>query len=49
MLEKIGFLILMLGLMMGESESLLIPAITITLGAVLLWLGIRTEEARHEE
>lgn len=48
MLEKIGFLIMLIGLMMGESESLLIPAITITLGAVLLWLGIRTE-ARHEE
>lgn len=47
MLAKIGFILIILGAMMGESESLKVPFAMMTLGAILLWVGERT--VRYDE
>lgn len=43
MLEKIGIIIFVLGLSMGNSESLVFPIITLLIGAALVLIGERQE------
>lgn len=40
----IGMLILILGAMMGDSESLIIPTVTMAIGAALILIGKRRGE-----
>ncbi len=47
MLAKIGFILIILGAMMGESESLKVPFVMMTLGAILLWIGRKA--VRYDE
>lgn len=43
MLQKIGFFVMCIGGMMADSECLLIPIAVTSIGALLIWLGARTE------
>ena len=43
MLQKIGFAILCIGMMMADSENLLIPLAVVSLGVALIWAGIGRE------
>ncbi len=40
MFEKIGFLIMCIGAMMGNNESLLVPAGVIALGVGMVFFGV---------
>lgn len=48
MLAKVGFLLVCIGAMMGDSECLLIPAAIIGIGFALIRIGCG-REASHEE
>lgn len=48
MLVKVGFLLICIGVMMGDSENLLIPAAVIGIGCVLVKIGDRKEADRNE-
>ena len=39
MIQKIGAAVIMIGLMMAESETILIPLAAIAAGAALVWAG----------
>lgn len=43
MLYKVGIIILFIGLMMGDSESLALPLMVIALGCGLICIGSRKE------
>ena len=43
MFSKVGFTLISLGIMMGDSANLLLPAAVITLGVSLLVIGVRRE------
>ncbi len=43
MLYKIGIMILFIGLMMGDSDSLALPLVVIALGCSLICIGSRRE------
>ena len=38
-MDRLGFVILMIGASMADSDSLLIPFVMVSLGACLLWRG----------
>lgn len=38
MLQKIGFILVCIGLMMADSDCLLIPFGVVSIGALLLWI-----------
>lgn len=48
MLVKVGFILICIGAMMGDSENLLIPLAVIGIGCVLVKIGTR-REASYEE
>lgn len=43
MLQRLGIILLILGLTMGESENLLIPLATIATGIGLVWISMGRE------
>lgn len=49
MLVKIGFMLICIGAMMGDSENLLIPLTVIGIGCVLVKIGERKEASYEEE
>ena len=44
MLCRLGIILLMLGVSMAESESLLVPVVMVMTGAMLLYVGSRKEK-----
>ena len=46
MLFRVGMLMIMLALMMGESDMLIVPVVLFAAGAVLVGIG-RRREARN--
>lgn len=43
MLQKIGFILVCIGLMMADSDCLLIPFGVVSIGAFLIWIADRRE------
>jgi len=43
MLQKIGFALMCIGAAIADSESLLIPAAVVAVGALLIWVGLGRE------
>lgn len=47
MLQRLGIILLMLGIAMGDSDNLIIPTVLIAAGIGLVWIAIG-KEADHE-
>lgn len=51
MLQRLGVIVLVLGLLMGDSENLLVPAAMLAVGIVLMCIGNgkKVDNERKEE
>lgn len=38
-MDRLGFVLMMLGMMAADSERLIVPLVMIAAGAVLMWKG----------
>ena len=47
MLYRLGITLFVLGIVTADSERLVIPATLVSIGMVLIWLGMK-REAAHE-
>lgn len=45
-MKNLGLIVLFLGLSMGDSENLLIPAAVLAVGAVLYFIGYKRAEGK---